>query len=552
MRQASAYIGVVAINGTPAQRTTTWSEQDLAIVPTSMPPAAQQPPDPVTAAVYPIATNDDRFTSVVWDRGVLWATGNDGCTLSGDTAERSCVKLVAVATATPAWLVRDLDAAVAGSYLYFPAVAVDSSGNMIVAFSQSSATQDPSVEATGELVSNRGTPAALFPESMVMAGQAVYHCSDSCANGANGDRWGDYSSAALEPCGSAAVWIADEYMADGGDQTDWGTAAGNLLVNGSQRPQFQPCAWEDHGGVLAAGVAASTWGPKRLDVFVRGTDGYLYHHFMDDFNPWQWDPYLPPLQVTSDASSVSIGGGSVDVFVRGTDGALWHTTYRAGTTSGFWESLGGALMSGTAPSAVSPGPGNIDVFVEGPDRQLWDDSYNSATQTWTWAKHGGILATTPSAVVPLGGVSAAFVEGSDATLWLWTSNGGWTGYGGRLAARPAAVSSSIGTLDAFVEGVDHVLYHWSTAINGGWEAVGGQLASAPSAASWGNGRIDVLGQGTDSTLWHAWSQNGQGPWSWEGNKGSVIGSPAAVTYGPGTLHVFVRGADNHLWHLPFD
>jgi hypothetical protein len=555
---APSFIGVVAISGTPAQRNVLWSERDLRIAPTSVPPPALQP----TAGSHLIATNDDRFTSVVWSNDVLWAAGNDSCIPAGDAAARSCARLVKVATGGTMSVRTDADFAVSGAYVYFPAVAMDPAGNMIAVFNQSSSSQFASLEATGDLAGDASSPPALLAETQVMAGQGVYACN-GCPNAAKyGDRWGDYSAAALEPCGSPAVWVAGEFMGDPSDPTDWGTAAARLTVGGTQPPPFQACLLEDHGGVLAGGVAASSWGPKRLDAFVRGTDGVLYHRFVDDFHGWQWDPYLPEIHVTSDASSVSTATQSVDVFVRGTDGGLWRTTYRAATSSGVWQPLGGVLASGTAPSAVALSNGDIDVFVEGADGQLWDDRYTSLTNSWTWSARGGRLATGPSAVSPDGAVAQAFVEGTDRALWLWSpsSTPQWTGLGGRLATPPAAASSVSGTVDALVEGTDSVLYHWSSGIpaaagvtpNPFWETVGGRLAAAPAATSWGGGRLDVLVRGTDAALWHAWTPTGLAPWSWEGNGIALVGAPVAVTYDKNRLDVFAHGIDNQLLHLPFD
>jgi hypothetical protein len=557
-----SFIGVVAITGTPALRNVIWNERDLLMTGTSTPPLAQQPlpPAPATSS-HLIATNDDRFTSVVWSNDVLWAAGNDGCTPAGDVSVRSCARLVKVSTAGTMAVRTDADLAVSGGYVYFPAVAMDPAGNMIVVFSQSSASQFASLEASGDLAGDASNPPALLAETQVMAGHGVYACN-GCANGAHGDRWGDYSAAALEPCGSAAVWVAGEFMGDPYDPTDWGTAVGSLTVAGTQPPPFQACPPEDHGGIVAGGVAATTWGPKRLDAFVRGTDGILYHRFADEFRAWQWDPYLAPMQVTSDASSVSTANGAVDVFVRGADGGLWRTGYRAATFIGVWQPLGGVLAKGTAPSAVSIGGGDIEVFVEGADGQLWDDRYTSSSNSWSWTAHGGRLATGPTAVSPNPGVADVFVEGTDAALWLWSpsSTHQWTGLGGRLAARPAATSSSLGTVDALVQGTDSILYHWSSGIpaapgvtpNPFWEAVGGRLAAAPAATSWGGGRLDVLVRGTDSALWHAWTPTGRAPWSWEGSGIRLVGAPVAVTYGNNRLDVFAHGIDNRLLHLPFD
>jgi hypothetical protein len=554
----ASFIGIVALTGTPAQRNVAWNERHLPMAATSVPPAAEQPPPPAPATSSDrIATNDDRFTSVVWSNDVLWAAGNDRCTPPGDVSARSCAKLVKVSTAGAMGVQTDADLAMSGGYVYFPAVAMDPAGNMIVVFSQSSTSQYVSLEATGDLAGDALNPPALLAETQVVAGQGVYACT-GCQSGFPGDRWGDYSAAALEPCGSSAVWVAGEYMGDPSDATDWGTAAASLTVSGSQPPPFQPCLPEDHGGILAGAVAATTWGAKRLDAFVRGTDGILYHRFVDDFHAWQWDPYLPQIQVTSDASSVSTANGSVDVFVRGTDGGLWRTTYRAATSSGTWQPLGGVLATGTAPSAVSTGNGDIAVFVEGADRQLWEDQYSSARDSWHWIPHGGLLATGPSAVSPNVGVADAFVEGTDAALWLWSPSPTprWTGLGGRLAARPAATSTASGTVDALVEGTDTILYHWSSGTpvtpNPFWETVGGRLGAAPAATSWGGGRLDVLVRGTDGQLWHAWTATGLAPWAWEGNGVSLVGAPVAVTWGTNRLDVFAHGINNRLLHLAFD
>jgi hypothetical protein len=440
---------------------------------------------------------------------------------------------------------------------------MDPAGNMVVAFSQSSTAQFPSLEASGVLSGDGSNPPALLSETPIMTGQGVYACDDGCQDASGADRWGDYSAAALEPCGSAAVWVAGEFMTSSSSTNNWGTAAGKLAIAGSQPPPFRACPLEDHGGTLVGDVAATTPRANRLDAFVRGTDGILYHRFVDEYFPWQWDPYLPTMHVTSDASAVSTGSSTVNVFARGADGALWFTAYRADTSIGVWERRGGLLAPGTAPSAVSSGGGDMDVFVEGADRQLWVDHYSSASDSWTWSAHGGVLAGTPSAVSPAAGIADAFVEGADHALWLWSSSpspGHWTGLGGRLAARPAAASSFSGTVDALVEGTDAVLYHWSSGdpvtggvtTNPGWETVGGRLAAAPASASWGNGRLDVLVRGTDSTLWHAWTNSGLGPWSWEGNGVGLVGSPSAITWGTNRLDVFARGRNSDLLHLPFD
>ena len=77
-----------------------------------------------------------------------------------------------------------------------------------------------------------------------------------------------------------------------------------------------------------------------------------------------WDRYG---RITLGASAVSSDGVRLDAFVRGTDGALWHAGFNGTTWS--WEGLGAQRSS--APSAASSAPGRIDVVARSRDRSLW-------------------------------------------------------------------------------------------------------------------------------------------------------------------------------------
>jgi len=329
-----------------------------------------------------------------------------------------------------------------------------------------------------------------------------------------------------------------------------GNMAGTSATGaGNQYTYFGPGAWENAGGVLASGPAASTWGSPRLDAFVAGTDGVLYHRFYDG-TTWTWES-LPGEKPTSDASVISPANGQIYVFMRGHDNALYYRNFTAAAWSASWTRLGGVLAS--EPAAVSVGGGTIIIFVQGADNHLWYYTLGGATPGWSNA--GGMLAAAPAAVSVSAGQANAFVLGTDRALWEWVSsapaNMQWNDLAGQIIGRPAATSRDGTNLDVFVDGVDGQLWHWFTpGINmNNWELVGGRLGSAPAASSWGGGRLDVAVRGTDSHLWHAWSSGGA--WSWEGLGGLIVGSPAEVTWGTNRLDMFVRGTDNHLWHLPF-
>ena len=73
------------------------------------------------------------------------------------------------------------------------------------------------------------------------------------------------------------------------------------------------------------------------------------------------------LLATSSPALASWGPGRLDLFVRGEDNALWH--YCLSDDESPWVSLGGVLTA--APAAASSGEGRIDVFAKGTDNAIW-------------------------------------------------------------------------------------------------------------------------------------------------------------------------------------
>lgn len=292
-------------------------------------------------------------------------------------------------------------------------------------------------------------------------------------------------------------------------------------------------------GSVAAGAfgpSVTSWGGGRVDAFVRGTDGALWHRWRDQ-GTWHWESLggMP----TSDASAVSWGNGRIDVFSRGLGGMLWHRWYNNGWYG--WESLGGQLAS--EPAAISLAAGTLDVFVQGTDSSLWRASYDAAG--WHWTSLGGRLAAAPSVTSAAPGRADVLVEGLDLRLWHDTVSGAassWENIGGRLASGPSAISTGAGLLDVFMRGADNVLWH--AIFNGGWhfEADGGRVNGRPAAVWAGSGGAHAFVIGFDSVVWH-WT-NG----AWQSLGGSVAGVLATVSAAPGTIDVFAQSAGNALLH----
>jgi hypothetical protein len=260
------------------------------------------------------------------------------------------------------------------------------------------------------------------------------------------------------------------------------------------------------GGALApgSGPGAASWGPARLDVFVRGGNDALYHKAStDNGTTWSdWDPLGGVL--SSDPAAVSWGTGRIDVVVRGGT-QLWHKAYDS-SQNGWtdWDALGGTATSG--PAIASRGPGNLDVIVNG-GATLWQKSYSSSSGAWTgWGSLGPAFTSDPAAVSWGPGRLDIFGRGADNTLMhrAWDQNTGWSAWeslGGNCASGPAVASDAPGHLDVFVRGGAY-LWRKSYRSETGWSDwlnLGTNIASDPEAIASG-GQISLFGQGGDGSL----------------------------------------------------
>ncbi len=98
--------------------------------------------------------------------------------------------------------------------------------------------------------------------------------------------------------------------------------AGIQSIYGTGRKWY---GWENLGGVLTSDPAVSSWGPNRLDCFVRGTDNAMWHKWWNGSSWSGWENLGGVL--TSGPGAVSWGPFRIDTFVRGTDNAMWHKWY---------------------------------------------------------------------------------------------------------------------------------------------------------------------------------------------------------------------------------
>jgi len=182
----------------------------------SYPPNAQQ-----LGTTVLIDTNDDSLLDAFFREGSgsLWVSANDACTPNGDTAARSCLRFINISISTGGAMsvAQDFDYADPGTYYYYPALRIDSTGNLYAAFSGSSGAKYPSAYAG---MQSSGKTNVLTNLSVTRPGDYPYTVSPP--------RWGDYSGAAVDPDG-ASVWLGAEYATQFSIfGSIWGTAIAHV------------------------------------------------------------------------------------------------------------------------------------------------------------------------------------------------------------------------------------------------------------------------------------------------------------------------------------
>jgi Peptidase family M23/Repeat of unknown function (DUF346) len=250
-------------------------------------------------------------------------------------------------------------------------------------------------------------------------------------------------------------------------------------------------------------VGVASWASNRLDLFVRGNNGAMYHRWWDGsaWSGWEYHPGC----LRGGPAAVSRMTNRVDVFVRGCGDHLHKKSWNGSNWSD-WQDLGGCLRS--EPAVVSWGSTRLDVFVRGCyDALHWTYSDNSGSSWSNWQDLGGCVNAAPGAATWGGNHLAAFVRGCGNGLhrnyWF---GGSWSGF------------------------------------NAPGSALGGCLGAGPGADSWGVNRLDVFIRGCADTAWHNYSSDGGVNYSGFIEPAGCITSGTGVTSrAVNLLDVFARG-----------
>ncbi len=213
-----AGINVYTIAGTPPGPVAV-APNTVPIAPPGFPPNADQPGHPADTNNN-LNTGDNRIESVVWQNNLLWTALNSDCTPTGDSTDRSCIRLDEIATSTtgPPTILQDFDLAIPGGYVFYGSVSLDSGNNLVVVFGTSSSTVFPSLDVTGQLAA--GPAGTLGAAQTIAAGSALELST----------RYGDYFWAATQPKTPNTFWVSGEFRQIELGQ-GWSTEIGLVTFN---------------------------------------------------------------------------------------------------------------------------------------------------------------------------------------------------------------------------------------------------------------------------------------------------------------------------------
>jgi hypothetical protein len=485
----SPTLGVIAITGTPNASNVTLTETDLAITATRVPPEPRQP-----SGLTNDTALDDRLLSAVWQNNVLWTSGTDACRPATDTATRDCLRLWKVDTSASPKLLSDTDVSQKGVDLYYPAVSLDSSGDLFVAYSASSPSLNPGAYA---VISPATSAGAFSAPVTIAAGRASY--SDGSAKNQSA-RWGDYSAAAPDPSVPGTVWVTGEYAPADAASVDWGTAVAQISLTippqvavavGAEGPHSQLWVqapqlgggWHSLGGTIAAPPAVAAPSspdgttPAQPLFIATSSNKQLYIRSLST----SWARLGPASMPCTGGPAAVIAGGTLTVACRGTNNALWYNTAPLPSSglpqvTGAWVNLGGVL---TAAPAVAPVGGMLTFFARSTNGHIYLRTLGSGFKQMPWVCIGAPAA----AVEPVSGDTVFACQGGNHALFEAANGGaGWApavSLGGSLIGGPGIAAASRVT-ELLAEGSNGAVFERTPF---GWSSLGGAVVGGVGAAA---------------------------------------------------------------------
>jgi hypothetical protein len=318
----------------------------------------------------------------------------------------------------------------------------------------------------------------------------------------------------------------------------------------------------------------------RLEVFVRGADGAIWHRWEDPTASGGWAIWQSLGGTFShDPAAAKTIDGRLEVFVRTNVGAVAQK-WRTGTTpesgwSSNWSEIATGIMGN--PVVVQNNAGRLEVFARASDGSIGYVAQQSSQPgaSWTaWSSLGGFVSGDPAVALNADGRLEVFARTPDGLVWhKWQSTPGgpwfnwWFSLGGVTSSNPAIGRNTDGRLELFAVTSQGLLWHRHQATVGAttdWTAeqtLGGDFLSGVAGNLTGNlsiaysdSRLGVIARASNGRIWSKWQKTaGSDTWSvWSSLCGISASDPAVAPPLNGAPQIFVRAADNVLWHRRCD
>jgi len=420
---------ILDITGNPGVSAVSFTTTNKTIAGLSIPPQGSQPAFS-GGGTAPIDTGDNRYQTAIYRNGIIRVAADDACNAGG--GNHSCMRFDSFDTGN-SFNVGENELGSSGEDLYFPAISLDSSGDIFFTYTISSSSRYPTMQTGASTLPFGASYAAINNFS----GDSTYQC-DFCKNkdGSLRPRWGDFSGAARDPNNSSTIWLAAEYGATsslGQGSNGWSTGVAAETLDVSFAAGRSPASGPSSGGtfvditggrfvnggtsVLFGGTGSPFVSFTSTEELLAETPAHAPGHVGivthtangDGFDFTGGFDYLPTVSGVSPTVGPTGGGTSVHITGSGFSGASGVTF--GGTAASFSVTNDGNITA-TSP-AHSAGTVDVQVTTNG------ETSPTSFGDQYTYVAPPAVTGVHPDAG-PTGGGTNVRIDGanftSDATV----------------------------------------------------------------------------------------------------------------------------------------
>ena len=207
--QLASNLVIANITGTPPTASLNWWAP--AIFAYTQPLNAPQPGTSTTINVA--SWSGEKIVSAVYENGVVWAGSDNGC----GSPTMDCVRLDEYSPGT-SQVLQDFQFSSGSQWDYYPALTMDSSGDLAVEFSTSDSSVYGSLAIAGQ---SYGATAGSISGSYWL----VQGTTDQL-----GGRYGDFYEGAQDPLNPYSLWVEGEYAGFSPNTGYWDTWINNVDV----------------------------------------------------------------------------------------------------------------------------------------------------------------------------------------------------------------------------------------------------------------------------------------------------------------------------------